>query len=72
MCGSLGEELLFSLRHARLFATPWTAGRQAPLFSTVSWSLLKFTSVDSVMLSNRLILCYPLLHLPSVLADEST
>ena len=44
--------------------TPWTAARQAPLSSTVSWSLLKFVSVQSVMPSNQLILCCPLL--PSI------
>ena len=43
-----------------------TAPRQAPLFSTISWSLLKFMSVESVMLSNYLILCCPLLLLPSI------
>ena len=43
----------------------WTAAHQAPLFSTVSQSLLKFTSTESVLLSNHLILCCPLL-LPSI------
>ena len=46
--------------------TPWTAARQAPLSSSVSWSLLKFMSSESVMLSNHLILCRPLLLLPSI------
>ena len=46
--------------------TPWTAAHQASLSSTVSWSLLKFMSIESVMLSNHLILCYPLLLLPSI------
>ena len=50
----------------QLFATPWTAARQAPLSSTTSWSLLKLMSVEAVMLSNHLILCCPLLFLPSV------
>ena len=49
-----------------LFATPWTAVCQAPLSFTVSWSLLRFMSIESVMLSNHLILCCPLLLLPSV------
>ena len=49
-----------------LFATPWTATCQAPLSFTVSWSLLRFMSIESVMLSNHLILCCPLLLLPSV------
>ena len=51
-----------SLSRVQLFATPWTAIRQASL--SFSWSLLKFMSTDSVMLSNLLILCYPLLLLP--------
>ena len=46
--------------------TPWTAAHQAPLSFTTSWSLLKFMSSESVMLSNHLILCYPLLLLPSI------
>ena len=50
----------------RLFATPWTAAHQAPLSFTISRSLLKFTFVASVMLSNNLILCHPLLLLPSI------
>ena len=49
-----------------LFVTPWTAARQAPLFSTISQSLLKFMSIELVMLSNHLILCCPRLLLPSV------
>ena len=55
-----------SLSHVRLFATPWTAAHQAPLSCTISWSLLKFVSIESVMLSNHLILCCPLLFLPSI------
>ena len=55
------------LSRVRLFVTPLTAARQAPL-STVSWSLLKFMSIESVILSNHLILCCLfLLLLPSVL-----
>ena len=46
--------------------TPWTAAHQASLSFTVSWSLLKFMSIESVMLSNHLILCHPLLVLPSI------
>ena len=46
--------------------TPWTAACQASLSSTVSWSLLKFMSIESVMLSNHLICCHPLLLLSSV------
>ena len=50
----------------RLFATPWTAARQASLSLTISWSLYKFMSIESVMQSNPLILCCPLLLLPSI------
>ena len=49
-----------------LFVTPWTAAPQASLSSTVSWSLLKLMSIELVMLSNHLILCCPLLHLPYI------
>ena len=55
-----------SLSHVQLFATPWTAAHQASLSFTRSWSVLKFTSIESVMLSNHLILCLPLFLLPSV------
>ena len=54
------------LNHVRLFATPWTAAHQASLSSTTSRSLLKFVSIESVMPSNHLILCCPLLPLPSI------
>ena len=47
-----------------LFATPWTAACQASLSLSVSWSLPKLMSVESVMLSNHLILCHPPLLLP--------
>ena len=50
----------------RLFATPWIAARQAFLFITNSWSLLKLMSIESVIPSNHLILCHPLLLLPSI------
>ena len=49
-----------------LFATPWTVAHQASLCITKSWSLLKLMSIDSVMPSNHLILCSPLLLLPSI------
>ena len=55
-----------SLSHVQLFATPWTAARQASLSITSSQNLLKLTSIKSVMLSNHLILCHPLLLLPSI------
>ena len=54
------------LSHVRLFATPWTAAHQASLSITNSWSLLKPMSIESVMPSNHLILCHPLLLLPSI------
>ena len=55
-----------SLSHVRPFATPWTAVRQASLSITNSRSLLKFMSIESVMPSNHLIFCRPLLLLPSI------
>ena len=55
-----------SLSSVWLFVTPWTAACQASLSITNSWSLLKLMSIDSVMPSNHLILCRPLLLLPSV------
>ena len=64
-CFSLVVAVLL-LSHVRLFVAPWTAACQAPLSSTVSQSLLKFKSLESVMLSNHLILCRPLLLLPSI------
>ena len=51
----------------RLFATPWTEARQASLSITNSWSPRKPTCIESVMPSNNLILCCPLLLLPSIL-----
>ena len=55
-----------SLSHVWLSATPWAAACQASLSFTVSWSLLKLMSIESVILSNHLILCRPLLLLPSI------
>ena len=69
------------LSHVQLFATPWTAARQASLSITGvqdSWSPPKPMSIESVMPSNHLILCCPLLLLPSifpsirVFSNEST
>ena len=64
------DESLFSsvqlLSLVQLFATPWTAAYQASLSITNPWKLLKFMSIESVMPSNHLILCQPLLLLPSV------
>ena len=55
-----------SLRHVRLFVTPWTAAHQASLSFTLSLSLLKLMSIELVIPSNHLILCRPLLLLPLV------
>ena len=50
----------------QLFSTPWTAAHQASLSVKKSWSLLKLMSIESVMPSNHLNLCHPLLLLPSI------
>ena len=55
-----------SLSHVQLFATPWTAARQTSLSITNSQSLPKLMSVEFVMLFYHLILCHPLLLLPSI------
>ena len=75
------SDLIFAVAQVlscvRLFVTPWTTPRQASLSFTICRSLLKFISIESVMLSNCLILCHPLLSLPSifpimrVFSDES-
>ena len=54
------------LSRVRLFVTPWTTARQASLSITNSWSLSKLISTELVMPSNHLILCRPLLLLPSI------
>ena len=59
------------LSHAQLFVTPWNATHQAPLSSTVPQILIKFTSIESMMLSNHLTLCCPLLLLPSFFPSTS-
>ena len=56
--------VLQSLSCVQHFATPWTAASQASLSFTFSWNLLKFLSIESVMPSNHLIHCHPLLLLP--------
>ena len=74
MCCVLSHSVVFycsissvqSLSRVRLFATPWTAARQASLSNTNSQSSLKLMSIESVMPSNHLILCHPLLLLPSI------
>ena len=63
----MGESSVQSLSCVRLFATPWTAARQASLSITNSRNLLTLTSIELVMLSNHLILCHPLLLLPSII-----
>ena len=55
------------LSRVLLFGTLWTAAHQASLSIINSWSLFKFISIESVMPSKHLILCYPLLLLPSIL-----
>ena len=55
-----------SLTRVQLFATPWTAACQAFLSFNLSWNLLKLMSIESVMLSNHLILCCSLFLLPSI------
>ena len=55
-----------SLSHVSLFVTPWTAACQASLSITNTWNLLRLMSIKSVMPSNHLILCHPLLLLPSI------
>ena len=54
------------LSHVRPFVTPWTAAHQASLSITNSWSLLKHMSIESVMPSNYLIICRPLILLLSI------
>ena len=65
MHGFKGVVVVHSLSHVQLFVIPWTAACQASLSFIISQSLLKFTSIESVMPSNHLILCKPLLLLPS-------
>ena len=60
------------LSQVRLFATPWTAARQASLSFTISQSLRKLMSIESVMPSSHLILGHPLLLLPSVFPSISS
>ena len=57
------------LNHVRLFGTLWTAAHQAYTSINNCWSLLKLTSIESVMPSNHLILCHPLLLLPSMFSS---
>ena len=61
-----------SLSHVWLFPTPWTVACQVSLSFTISQSLLKLMSIESVMPSNHLILCHPLLLLPSIFLSIRT
>ena len=63
LCLNISVQLL---SHVQLFVTPWTAACQASLSITNFRSLLKLMSIELVMLSNHLILCHPLLLLPSI------
>ena len=65
-CISNFFNMCHSLSCVQLFATPWTSACQASLSITNSWSLLKLMSIELVMPSNQLILCHPLLLLPSI------
>ena len=60
-----------SLSHVRFLATPWTVAHQASLSITISWSLLKRMSIESMMPSNHLVLCHPLILLPSIFPSIS-
>ena len=70
-CLSHPDYLLFVqlLNHFRPFVTPWTAAHQASLSFTISLSLLRLMSIESVMPSNHLILCHLLLLLPSIFSS---
>ena len=57
------------LSRVQLFVTPWTAARQASLSLTISWTLPKFMSIESVMPTSLHILCRPLLLLPSIVTS---
>ena len=60
------ESVVLLLCHVGLFETLWTAALQAFLSFTISWSLRKLMSIESVMPSNHLLLCHPLLLMPSI------
>ena len=55
-----------SFTHVQLFETPWTAAYQTSMSITNTWSFIKLMSIESVMPSNHLILCHPLVFLPSI------
>ena len=62
----LAVPVIQSLSHVRLSAIPWTAACQASLSFTISWSLVKLMPIESVIPFHHLILCHPLLCLPSI------
>ena len=62
----LSFQSVHSLSRVQLFETLWTAAYQASLSNTNSWNFLKLMSIESVMSSNHLIFCHPLLFLPSI------
>ena len=64
-----GRNAVVIVQPLTLFGTPWTAAHEAPLSFTVSWGLLKFMSIESVMLPNRLLLSCPLLLLPPIFSS---
>ena len=66
VCSRYKFSLVQSLSHVQLFMQPWTAVCQASLSFTISQGLLKLMSIESVMPSNHLIHCHPLLLLPSI------
>ena len=67
---SIHTAVVQSLSHVQLFLTPWIIAYQAPLSFTISWGLLNFMSIKSVMISNYLIYCHPLLLLPSIFQNS--
>ena len=65
----MSKDVVLSLGCVPLFSTPWTAALQASLSFTISWSLLRLMSIESKIPSNYLILCCPLLLLPSIFSS---
>ena len=66
VAGNYSFVVVQSFIHVLLFVTPCTAACQDSLSFTISWSLLKLMSIESMRISNHLILCHPLLLLPSI------
>ena len=67
----VGPFVVQLLSHVQLFVTLWTSAHQTSLSFTISCSLLKRKSIELVMPSNRLVLCHPLLFLPSIFPSIS-